>query len=682
MVFTKNVACRWFLLLVGLLLGAARPGQAQIVDDSTKVLYGPKTTRVIYEADLRHDSTRGVLIDTSLVRWSQQRFWYHDSTFHQDLGTVGSASRPLLYRPNLELGARLGRNVFDRFALQGSQVPFYDSRSPYSFFRYIQSSVGEQVFEISYSRSLKKNFSIGAAYERIASNKILGTSTSEGLVEHNAARFFARYQTDDERYHLLVSLVNTRHRTAEQGGILPLATERYPSDLFNYDREQVRLSYAFNTDDRDELRLFHSYRLLGRGVTAYHIFDAQRQYNGYTDNNLTTTNAAGTTDGAFYPVISGTGGLAARRNTAYTADRVTYRQVENTAGLLGRTDRIEYNLYARSRIASLLESPTPAPLAGPPTSAATQVGPLTATYNQVFLGGNAAFNYRTIYAVEVAGEYKPGGYNSLLGEYWLRGRIRTGPLSAEVLTSSVAPDLTQQHLVGNHYQWDYQAEDRPLSTDKFSNTLTNQLTVRLEQRLPFLADHTLEASAALVNITGLIYYGADPAAVPSTTQLSPLGGPMQLTGDNSNKQLLIGFARHRFRVGKVFFDNQATYTQGGDGVGLRIPQLVTQSRVYYQTYVFKKALLGQVGAEVYYQSRFRGYGYSPSTQQFYVQDYFTIRDYAVANVFLTADIKAATIFIKMAYVNQGLDAGGYFTTPYYTGYPRRLQFGVRWRFFS
>jgi hypothetical protein len=656
MVFTKKVARRWFLLLVGLLLGAARPGQAQIVDDSTKVLYGPKTTRVVYEADLRRDSTRGVLIDTSLVRWSQQRFWYHDSTFHQDLGTVGSASRPLLYQPNLELGARLGRNVFDRFALKGSEVPYYDSRSPYSFFRYLQSSAGEQVFEISYSRSLKKNFSIGAAYERIASNKLLSTNTNEGLVEHNEARFFARYQTDDERYHLLVSIVDTRHRAAEQGGIRPLATELYASDLFNYDREQVNLSYAFNTDDRDELRLFHSYRLLGRGVTAYHILDARRQYNGYLDNDLAKTNAAGTTDGAFYP--------ATLRNLALTADRVTYRQVENTVGLLGRTDRIEYNLYARSRIASLRESPTPTGTAGAPAS--LLLNPLAENYNQVFFGGNAAFNYRTIYAVEVAGEYKPLGYNPL-GEYWLRGRIRTGPLSAELLTASYAPDLTQQHFVGNHQQWDY-------TENKFANTFTNQLTVRLQQRLPFLADHTLEASAAVVSLTNLLYYGHLP-------YLNKIDGPMQLS---ASKQLLIGFVRHRFRVGKVFFDNQATYTIGADSTNeaLRIPALVAQSRVYYQTYVFKKALLGQVGAELYYQTRYKAYAYSPSTQQFFVQDYFTIRDYAVANVFLTADIKAATIFLKVAYLNQGFDAGGYFTTPFYTGYPRRLQFGVRWRFFS
>lgn len=672
MVFSKNVATRWLFLLFGLVLGRPLLGQAQIVDDSTKVLYGPKTTRIIREADLRRDSTRGVLIDTSLVRWSQARHWFHDSTFQQDLGTVGSASRPLLYQPNLALGARLGRNVFDRFAREGSQVPFYDSRSPYSFFRYIQSSAGEQVFEISYSRSLKKNFSIGASYERIASNKSIGAgaSQSEALVEHNAATFFARYQTDDERYHLLVSLVDTRHRAPEQGGILPLSSDTIGgrgkvnlANLFVYDRTQTNLSYAYNTDDRDELRLFHSYRLLGRGVTAYHIFDIRRQYNGYTDNDLTAINSNTlVADGAFY--------ANTYLNSSLTADRVTYRQAENTIGLLGHTDRIEYNLYARYRAATLLESPTPVPVVNATTGVASTLGTTTGTnYNQVFFGGNAAFNYRTIYAVEVAGEYKP------LSEYWLRGRIRTGPLSAEVLTTSVSPDLTQQRFMGNHYRWDYS------SKNQFANTLTNQLMVRLQQRLPFLADHRLEASVAVVNITNLIFYGADPVTSNASTYLSPLGGPQQLS---ASKQLLIGFVRHRFRVGKVFFDNQATYTRGADStsVGLRIPALVTESRVYYQTYVFKKALLGQVGAELYYQSRFRGYGYSPSTQQFYVQNTFTIRDYAVANVFLTADIKAATIFLKVAYVNQGLGGAGYFTTPYYTGYPRRFQFGVRWRFFT
>jgi hypothetical protein len=673
MVFPSTAASRWLFLLLGLVLGAPLLGHAQIVDDSTKVLYGPKTTRVIYEAEVLADSTHGTLIDTAMVHWPQQKYWTHDTTFQQDLGAMGSASRPLLFQANTALGARLGRNVFDRYARDASQVPYYDSRSPYSFFRYIQSGAGEQVFEISYSRSLKKNFSIGASYERIASNQVLGSNTRQGLVEHNAASFFARYQTDDERYHLLVSLVDTRHRAVEQGGILPFASDTLypgklnPERLFVYERAQVNLAYATNTDDRDQLHLFHSYRLLGRGVTAYHVFDIRRQYNGYLDGSLTNSfnSPVTTTDGAFY--------ARTLRNPTQTADRVTYRQAENTVGFLGRTDRLAYNVYARYRAASLRQTtqlPIPATSTNP--TAAAPIEGYSTSYSQIFLGGTASFNYRTIYAVEVAGEYKP------LDEYWLRGRIRTGPLSAELLTTSYIPTLTQQRQFGNHYAWRHDGKENSVA---FDNTQVTQLTGRLQQRLPLLADHSIDASFSVANVAGLVYYTYDPAISATYNRLSPLLGPAQ---QDDSKQLLIATLRHRFRVGKVFFDNQGTYTLGADSTNeaLRIPALVTESRVYYQTHVFKKALLAQVGAELNYQSAYKGYGYSPSVQQFYVQNSFTIRNYAVANVFLTADIKAATIFVKVAYLNQGLEHNGYFTTPFYSGYPRRLQFGVRWRFFT
>ena len=104
--------------------------------------------------------------------------------------------------------------------------------------------------------------------------------------------------------------------------------------------------------------------------------------------------------------------------------------------------------------------------------------------------------------------------------------------------------------------------------------------------------------------------------------------------------------------------------------------------MYYESYIFRKALFSQVGAEMYYQSRFRAYDYSPSTQQFYQQDHFTIRNYPVVDVFFVADIKTVSIFLKAAYVNQGINGNGYFTTPYYTGYPRRFQLGVKWNFFN
>ncbi|WP_198976952.1 putative porin [Hymenobacter sp. BT523] len=670
-------------LLVLLVRLAAPAARAQVLDDSTKVVYGPKTTRVIYEAEVLRDSTAGTLLDTTLTHFPQERFWTHDTTFQQDLGAVGTATRPLLYQPNLQLGARLGRNVFDKYARDASKVPYYDSRSPYSFFRYIQSGAGEQVFEFSYSRSLRKNFSVGIAYERIASNKILATTSPRaGLVEHSNLLFFGRYQTEDERYHLLFNFSNARHRAAEQGGVWPLKTrirpegagindsipgpgsEETPADLFKYAQQRVYLTQAANNEDRDEFYFTHTYRLLGRGLTVYHTFDAKRQYNSFSDLALQRLNTAEN----FYPRVLYYPRVL--RNTAAILDRVEFAQVENTAGVLGRTKAVEYRLYGRYRTASLVSR---ALVNNQDFGGAINTGlrleqaAPRRTFNEVFFGGTAAFNYRTIYAVEAAGELHPVSFGPAQNgpEYWARASVRTGPLSAEALSTSYAPTLTQQELVGNNYEWHH----LPGSATEFSNTNTTQLTGRLRVKLPdlgLLNQQHFEASASLVNIGNLVYY--DTTAMP--------------TQETTARNLQVLAARHQVHLGRVAFDNQATYTRGGDVNGLRIPALVSNSRVYYESYIFRRALFSQIGAEVYYQSRYRAFDYSPSTQQFYQQNTFTIRNYAVANVFLTADIKAVSVFLKMAYINQGLLGDGYFTTPYYTGYPRRFQFGVKWNFFN
>ncbi|MDO7849723.1 putative porin [Hymenobacter sp. M29] len=655
------------LLLMGLAAPAAR---AQVLDDSTKVVYGPKTTRVIYEAEVLRDSTGGTPLDTTLTHFPQDRFWMHDTTFQQDLGAVGTASRPLLYQPNLQLGARFGRDVFNKYAHDASQVPYYDSRSPFSFFRYIQSGAGEQVFEFNYSRSLKKNFSVGFNYERIASNKVLATSGAgfgKGLVEHSNLMLYGRLQSESERYHLLFNIGNARHSGVEQGGIWPVRTRELPdggtdsvtiapNQLFNYGAERVYLTKAINTEHRDELYFTQTYRLLGRGLTVYHTFDAKRQYNSYSDQALQRLNSAEVyyPRVLFYPRVL--------RNTTAILDRAEFRQVENTFGVLGRTDVVEYRLYGRLRNASLATKTLYVnqfrPVRATTGDSLVQGAP-TRTFTQAFVGGTVAFNYHKIYAVEAAGEYK------LFDEYWLRASVRTGPLSVEALRSSYSPTLTQQELVGNNYEWHH----LPGTATEFSNTSSTQLTGRLRFRLPdfgrFTQQH-FEGSASLVNLANLVYYNT-------------AGMPEQET---AAKDLQIVHARHQVHFGRVGFDNQATYTRGGDVNGIRIPNLVTNSRVFYESYIFRKAMFTQTGIQVYYQSRYRAFDYSPSTQQFYQQDHFTITNHAVADVFFSADIKAVSVFLKMAYINQGIISNGYFTTPFYTGYPRRFQFGVRWNFFN
>ena len=648
------------LLLTALLLPLGL--RAQIVDDSTKVLYGAKTTRVLYESDILREQYEGRIIDTTLTNIQQQRTWFHDSTYQQDLGNVGTASRRLLWQPNLQLGARLGRNVFDKYTRDATTIPFYDTKSPYTFFRYNQSGSGEQVFELSYSRSIGKQVNVGIAYERFASNKVLYTNGREGLVEHNNVLLFTRLQTKDDRYHALVSFNISRHQAAEQGGIQPSAIDtttdvaNFPNNLFGYDREVVWLTQAINRDDRDRVRLLHTYRLLGRGLTVYHIFDWSRQLNKYTE----TFSQAQLTDRLKYHYYF----QAPLQSNLATDDRAELRQTENTVGVLGRTEAVEYRLYARYRSSNLTTRLLTGGASRNETGRLVSAEPGNSGFEQFFMGGTAAFRYRDLVGIETAGEVKPidvksSGSNSKV-EYWLRGAARLGPLSGELLSAAYSPTLTQQQFNGNLYRWDHINEDSTV----FSNTTVNQLTARLDQKL---GQQRFELSGSVVNIGKLVYYDQN-------------GRPQQL---GEAKRLLIGTLRHRWQFGHLFTDNQATYTYSADERGLRIPKLVTNSKVYYQSYIFKQALFSQVGVELYYQSAFKGYAYSPSTQQFHLQDNFSIPGYPLVDVYLNTDIKTVSLFLKMAYVNQYLSGrDGYFATPYYSGLPRRFQFGIRWQFFD
>ncbi|MDF7811782.1 putative porin [Hymenobacter sp. YC55] len=658
MVFLNQFRCCLLVLVpVLLLLASNTTVRAQILDDSTRNLYGARTTRIIREEDVLRDRTEGRIIDTTLTNFPSARNWYHDSTFYQDLGHVGTAARPLLWRTNTQLGTRLGRNVFDRYVRDPSTIPYYDTKSPYTFFRFIQGSYGEQVFELSYTRSINKNASVGLAYERFAANKLYSTVSRSGLVEHTNFLLFARFQSTDERYHALFNYSNVRHRSVEQGGIQPQKdnlvvngdttrrADRVPGDLFGYGDEIPRLFLATNVEHRDGLRFVQSYRLLGRGLTAYHIVDWRRQMNRFQDAFGNITNTPGSTDDINFFAVKFLSRTA-------TDDRAELHQVENTVGVLGRSETVTYRLYSRIRNASLT---TRRRVGEPGITVPAQVDP----YTNLFVGGTADFRYK-IFAVETAGEY------AFPKEYWARAVARLGPLSGELLSTSYSPTLTQVRFSGNHYRWgkDFDASKSAYKEDlDLQFTQVNQLTARLDQTL---GRQRLEASASVINVSNLVYY--DEFAEPAQS--------------STPRQLLTASVRHRFSVGNLFFDNQVHVTRGGQVDEIRIPDLITNSKVYYQGYVFKKALFGQIGAEVYYQSSWKPYDYSPSTQQFFLQNHFTAANFAVADVFVSGDIRTVAVFLKMAYINQGLLRDGYFVTPYYTSLPRRFEFGIRWQFFD
>jgi hypothetical protein len=81
---------------------------SQIVDDSTKNVYGPKTTLWITESDVYQNKNNYQPLDTTIIDYHRWTFVQKLNNFYQDLGNVGTALNPSFPKLRLLLEQRQG----------------------------------------------------------------------------------------------------------------------------------------------------------------------------------------------------------------------------------------------------------------------------------------------------------------------------------------------------------------------------------------------------------------------------------------------------------------------------------------------------------------------------------------------------------------------------------------------
>ncbi|MBL4706855.1 MAG: hypothetical protein JKY48_00250 [Flavobacteriales bacterium] len=112
-----------------------------------------------------------------------------------------------------------------------------------------------------------------------------------------------------------------------------------------------------------------------------------------------------------------------------------------------------------------------------------------------------------------------------------------------------------------------------------------------------------------------------------------------------------------------------------------LPALITYHSLYYGNAVFKKSLTLQVGADLYYIGKYKGYAYSPSMAQFHLRN----SDQELGNIvqvdlFLNLRInKSARIFFKMENITANSFSENTFRIQDYPIPGRTLKIGLSWR---
>jgi hypothetical protein len=636
-----------FILFLSLFC-LAGPVSSQILNDSTRSVYNPQTTRVFKEGDFLRGNFNTRPVDTALTNLQRPRYWYRDSTFYQELGNVGMAAKPLLWRFPEKIGVRLGKNVFDRYMYDPYQTDYFDTKSPYTHLFYVQGAQGEQIFEAKHVRSFRDVASFGLAFQRIAGNRQIGKgpTNQEGQVDNLGFMFFTHLRNKSGKYHLFANYTIGKHEVIESGGInypddvsLDSLDQYNPANVY-YADAPIWLNAAANKERRNMAHMTHFLQLAKEYLKLYHTFDYRYQKNIYFDSALPAGGNQADTKNLRAPFYAGPFLV----DSTNTSDSTRYREMENTVGLTGNHPLFYYNIYAKRRDAT-------AHFAALSTETDEEMVPrgreTSTKYGQNFIGGETQFKLRDIFNITVKGEYQ------LFQDYHLTAAARVKFLTFSQTRLSYSPALVQQHYRSNHYQWD----------NNFENIVADKTAAGIQGKF---WNNTLRGEVARVNLQNYVYYNEQSQAEQLSQQLS----------------FYTAYLHHHLKLGNLHFDHELSYNQLDDAQQIRLPKWLVNSKVYYEGFLFKKALFGQVGLEGFMMDDFKADAYNPVLQQFYLQNQFTVSSYPVVDFFITADIKNFNVFLKMAHVNQGYPEDGYFTSPYYTGMKRSFIFGLKWMFFD
>ncbi|HEY8401365.1 MAG TPA: putative porin [Cytophagaceae bacterium] len=610
-----------FLVLISL-AGIVFSGYSQILDDTTQLLYGPKSTRYVLEDDVLNMVDTTYAVDTLINGIHEYDFLYENDILYQNLGNYATPLSPIFYVPPGTIGRTLGVTVFDRYAYDPSGIRYYDTKSPFTSLSYLQGSKGQQMLRAIFSRNVNPYWNFGGDLRRITSQKQIGfPQPRENQASHWAFSFYTRYFSANGKYQIMANFSHLHHTINETGGVLPPSGEETTDDLFDFQLEPVRLFNARSLEKRYNYHLFQELALDStRNFYLFDIVDIQKRVNRYDDKDLAS-------DTAFIPY------QITLFDQNATQDRMDYRLFQNIAGIKGVIGKMFARVYFRNRYYTLEHSYAPE---------------ATRAYYDYFVGGAARYTISPTSMARVNGEF-------MLGEdYLIRGEYLNKAFQLLYYRVNSSPTLVQRMYIGNNFGW---------YNPQFVNTLSDNLQVNARVRF---GNFSIGPFVNLANIQNYIYY--DASAIPQQT--------------NEAIQYISAGSSLIYRYKSLNFENIVRFSSVSGPDVLRVPPVFNHFRFYIQNKILKNALHAQLGLDLYYRSTYFANNYMPVTQQFYLNNTFETQQYLLGDLFLNMEVKSALIFLRLSHFNEGLLERGYFVTPYYPGLMRTFEFGITWRFYD
>jgi hypothetical protein len=638
-----------FIIVCLLLLGAhalmaqeespSRRG-SKIIDDTTKQVYGPKTSHYYYEEEIMQNRPAIHFIDTAIRNFHRFNYVQRKNNLYQDLGNIGTAIRPIYYEVPEAIGVSSGFQAYDLY-WDEEKVRYFDTKSPYSNMAIILGGQGRSITKADYSRNITPQWNFGFNFRALFIDKQVARSgKGDRNVRSHYYDFFTAYQTKDSTYRLFANFQRQNHQAAETGGILDGESHDYAA-LFQ-DNKRNTLTEASSNELRINVHLTHQYEI-GKGLQVYHTFDRYRQGERYNDT-------PGSEPLDYYDYVE--------LDSPKVSDKVKFKYVRNEIGIKGNLLKLFYNGYYAIRDYSMTYNHLDAEH--------DSIGIKTQGLEH-YLGGRISLRLDSIGEVTARAELLQ------TGNYRLEGLIRSRWFEASLRQVQYAPAFLQQLYRGSFDVWE----------NNFSDINVTQLNGYLHYRSRVFS---ISPGVTFSRIGNYVYFKAGDylkadGVTPQPQKVLPIQEGQDLLTVLPEVKLELVMARH------IFLRAQGIFAKVLDNPGnaIQIPDLFVNGQLAYENIFFNGNLDMHAGVDVHYKSAYTPLAYDVPIQQFYVQRddaAYKAPAFPIVDLFFSARIMRARIFVKYNNIVQAFTKEGYIPTPYYIGQRNILDFGFDWSFYD
>jgi len=609
---------------------------------------------------LTKDSIQTLALDTSLR--GMQNF----SPIAQprrptiNTGNIGLAAKDLLFVPSKTIGFDPGFHSLDWYAMGPDDIKYYQARTPYSNLYYAGQYSGdaEQLFRVLHSQNIKKNFNVGASYNRIGANGLYQRQRGDVL----NGTFWSWYTSPNKRYTLFANAIFNTLKAYENGSITN--TDIFGNNNLSIDRmsQTVRLSTARQIYRKNTFFLKQMY-FVGRIDTL----DQEISKKVLPTNKITYTIRYDKDSYAFQKNESDDHTVlpAGLNDLSYTNDSTSVQHIQN---------EFIYSFFLRGKSSSVIKNELKidagirhdfynyTQLVGVPPPQ-QYFSKYTKSFQNVTLLGSAGYRFsdridlnfdlQQIFQGRQAGDFLYEAKSNVLVSKNL-GRIVLGGY-----IQNKSPEEIYDTHYGNHFQW---------KDNNFKRTKTVNLSFK------YINDKLgLDAGAEYFLITDYLYFLQANPAVDSLTI-----APVQNTGNISLLKLTVG---KKLTYGRFNLDSYIVYQKTSKPDIMLTPEFYTFNSLYLKQ-TFFKVLKTEYGFDVRYNTKYTNYSYSPAVSQFYIGKTDKFDSYPIVDFWIRASLRKANIFLKYEYANQGLQSRGYYTVNRYPMPDRLFKVGLSWNFYD